>query len=155
MLPVVVFGQEDEKTKTDVSVVVSVTNREGESVEKSYPATDTEIVRRCTFVEIEGKYYYDVSVLLKTILHLKAKPIIMNELFSPYVYTDDVKGRAVLMIVRDINGKKIYKKTFKNSYLYIFSNGEMHVGQPKFKKVFISRAGEDCYGIVKEKEGVW
>ena len=33
MLPVVVFGQEDEKTKTDVSVVVSVTNREGESVE--------------------------------------------------------------------------------------------------------------------------
>ena len=107
--------------------------------EKSRPSTDTEIVRRCSLLDIEGKYYDDVTVTMKST--------------SPdYFITDKYK---VKVTVQDKNGKKIYKKTFKNCYLYIFSNGQVQVGQPKFNQIVISRAGERWYGEIKEKEGVW
>ena len=107
--------------------------------EKSRPSTDTEIVRRCSLLDIEGKYYNDVTVTMKST--------------SPdYFITDKYK---VKVTVQDKNGKKIYKKTFKNCYLYIFSNGQVQVGQPKFNQIVISRAGERWFGEIKEKEGVW
>ena len=58
-------------------------------------------------------------------------------------------------VATDKNGKKIYKKTFKNCYLYIFTNGQVQVGKPKFNQVIISKAGERWFGEIKEKEGIW
>ena len=107
--------------------------------EKSSPSTDTEIVRRCSFMDIDGEYYDDVIVTMKST--------------SPDLFiTDKYK---VKVTVQDKKGKKIYKKTFKNCYLYIFSNGQVQVGQPKFNQIVISRVGERWYGEIKEKVGVY
>ena len=107
--------------------------------ETSKPSTDTEIVRRCSFLDIEGKYYDDVTVTMKST--------------SPdYFFT---KKYRVYVTVQNKKGKKIYKKTFKNCYLYIFSNGQVQVGQPKFDQIVIRRVGEQWYGEIKEKEGIW
>ena len=61
------------------------------------------------------------------------------------------------VIVKDESDKKIYKKTFKNCYLYIFSNGQIQVGKPKFHRIVIRQSWYDntwC-GEIKEKEGIW
>lgn len=34
--------------------------------EKAKPMTDTEIVRKCAFLDVEGKYYENVTVTLKS-----------------------------------------------------------------------------------------
>jgi len=107
--------------------------------EKSSPSRDTEIVCRCPFMNIEGEYYFYVTVTLKSI--------------SPdYIFTDKYK---VKIIVSDKYGNKIYKKTFKNSYLYIFSNGQIQVGKPKFTQVLITKEDDGWYAEIKEKEGIW
>lgn len=107
--------------------------------EKSFPSIDTEIVRRCSIMDIEGKYYKNVTITLKST--------------SPdYFITDKYK---VKVFVKDEEGKKLYQKTFKNCYLYIFSNGQVQVGQPKFRQILISRVSDDWFGEIKEKEGVW
>ena len=107
--------------------------------EKSSPSRNTEIVRRCPFMNIEGEYYFYVTVTLKSI--------------SPdYFFTDKYK---VKIIVSDKYGNKIYKKTFKNSYLYIFSNGQIQVGKPKFTQVLITKEDDGWYAEIKEKEGIW
>ena len=107
--------------------------------ESSSPSTDTEIIRRCSLIDIEGKVYSNVVVTLKST--------------SPdYLLTDNYK---VKVKVTDGNGKKIYKKTFSNCYLYIFSNGQIQVGKPKFDKIIIFKAESSWYGKIKEKEGIW
>lgn len=45
-----------------------------------------------------------------------------------------------------------------NRYLYIYSNGQIQVGKPKFNQVIIRRGTlfEDmCFGLIREKEGIW
>ncbi len=86
---------------------------------------------------IEGKEYRNVVMTLKST--------------SPdLLITDKVK-----VLVKDENGKKVYKKTFKNCYLYIFSNGQVQDGKPKFNQIVISRVSDSWFGEIKEKEGVW
>lgn len=109
--------------------------------EKSRPSFDTEIVRRCSFLNIEGKSYSDVVVTLKSI--------------SPYNNNNLTDKYKVKVKVTDENGKKIYKKTFSNSYLYIFSNGQIQVGKPKFNQILIQKALTSWFGEINEKEGVW
>ena len=117
------FAQEDEK-------------------ESSRPSYDTEIVRRCAGIVIEGENYYDAVITLKSI--------------SPDHFLTE--KHKVKVLVEDKNGKKIYKKTFKNAYLYIFSNGQIQVGQPKFNQIIIRKGILDdslWFGEIREKEGVW
>lgn len=122
-----------------VCMTMAFSFAQSDEPETSKPSTDTEIVRRCSFLDIEGKYYDDVTVTMKST--------------SPdYFFT---KKYRVYVTVQNKKGKKIYKKTFKNCYLYIFSNGQVQVGQPKFDQIVIRRAGEQWYGEIKEKEGVW
>ena len=110
--------------------------------EYSSPSRDTEIVRKCNWIDIEGKLYDNVSVIMKST--------------SPdYFISDKYKVR---ILVKDQNGKKIYKKTFNNSYLYIYSNGQIQIGKPKFNQIVIKRLESDenwWYGIIREKEGVF
>lgn len=103
--------------------------------EKSRPSYDTTIARKCWAIDIEGEYHYDVVVTLKS-----------NSFIS-----DKYK---VKVLVTDVKGNKIYKKTFKNANLYIFSDGQIHVGKPKFTRLFV---GKDNYGsvcLIYEREGV-
>ena len=117
---------------------------QSEEPEKSFPSRDTEIVRRCSLIDIEGEYYHDVVVTLKS--YYKESESLLG-----------IKGGyRVKVIVKDGNGKKIYKKTFKNSNLYIFRGGHVQVGKPKFHQMIIEQWESDYwFGKIREKEGIW
>ncbi len=113
------------------------------SQETSSPSDDTEIERKCTFMDIEGKIYEDVTVKIKSRrwnVHL--------------FYT--TKDRVIVRVI-DKDGNQIYKHKFVNDYLYIFSSGQLQVGRPKFNRVIIYRDDSQAtyYGIIREKEGVF
>jgi hypothetical protein len=57
--------------------------------------------------------------------------------------------------VKDKKGKKIYKKDFIRSYLYIFNNGQIQIGKPKFNQIVIKRDNDYWYGEINEKEGIY
>ena len=104
--------------------------------ETTKPLYDVEIVRKDVTLDIEGIYYRNVTISLKT-----------KGLFS-----DKVKVNVV-----DKWGISIYKKTLKNAYLYVFSNGQIQVGRPNFSQIVIFP--KDSFGrisgIIREKEGVY
>ena len=127
-----------------ISLIFAVLNcfAQNDETESSKPSYDTEIVRRCAGIVIEGEDFFNVIVTLKSI--------------SPYHFLSD--KHKVKVLVKDENGKKIYKKTFSNAYLYIFSNGQIQVGKPKFNQIVIRKGILDerlWFGEIREKEGVW
>lgn len=108
--------------------------------EESLPTYDTEIERKCSVIDIEGNYYFDVTVTLKSL--------------SPDFFSDLYK---VKVLVKDENKKTIYKNTLKNAYMYIYSNGQIQIGKPKFNQIIIASDPEKktWIGLIREKEGVW
>lgn len=108
-------------------------------VEMSKPTTDIEIERFVRGIDIEGDIYENVLVNIKS--------------FSPDIHS---KYR-VKIIIKDENNKKIYDKTFNNTFLYIFSNGQIQIGRQKFDKMIIYRSKYtgNYWGIIREKEGVY
>ena len=122
------------------AVSIACFGQDNTSTEKSYPLEDAEIERRLEYIDIEGEKYAAVVVTLKS--------------SSPdYIFTSKYKVRVT---VRSIEGKRIWGKTF-NAYLYVFSDGEVHVGKPKFTQLLIykSEMFDGYVGIVKEKEGIY
>ena len=73
---------------------------------------------------------------------------------SYYFITNKYKVKVKVV---DENGKSIYKKTLKNAFLYVFSNGQIQVGKPNFNQILIteSELTDDNIGIIREKEGVY
>ena len=109
--------------------------------EKAKPMTDTEIVRKCAFLDVEGKYYENVTVTLKS-----------NQ--PDFIFTDKYK---VKVTVTDASCSKVWNKTFKNAFLYVFSSGQIQVGKQNFDQLVISKSSSTGYwiGMVREKEGVY
>ena len=109
--------------------------------EKIKPLLDTEIVRKCANLDIEGKYYENVTVTIKS-----------NE--PDYVWIDQYK---VKVTVTDASGNKVWKKTLNNSFLYVFSDGQIQIGKKNFYKMVILRSSSsgNWEGVVREKEGVY
>lgn len=109
--------------------------------EKAKPMTDTEIVRKCAILDVEGKYYDNVTVTIKS-----------NQ--PDFSFTDKYK---VKVTVTDTSGSKVWNKTFKNAFLYVFPNGQIQVGKPNFDKLVITKSSPtgDWIGVVREKEGVY
>lgn len=113
-----------------------------EKPESVAPSCDTKIVRRCRWLDIEGEMYDSVTVSLKS-----KRP--------DYWARDEYQ---VEVLVKNMKEKIVYKKTFNNAYLYIFSNGAIYVGKPRFHRVEIEPIdydGMSPYGIIREEEGVW
>lgn len=121
-----------------ISTVGFAQNSEEETTK---PIIDTEIVRKVTVLDIEGKCYENVIVTFKS-----NKP--------DFVWTDKYK---VKVTVTDSSGKKLWNKTFKNSFLYVFSSGQIQVGKPNFDQIVIckSSASGNWIGQVREKEGIF
>lgn len=96
---------------------------------------NTEIFRH----NIEGFIHKDVTVTIKSL--------------NKTTLDSRVKIR-----VKNSKGKVIYKNTFRNDYLYIFSDGQIQVGIPKFNKLIIypyeNEKGK-WYGKIRWKEGIW
>lgn len=109
--------------------------------ETAKPMTDTEVVRRVAILDIEGKQYENVVVTMKSTT-------------PDYFITDKYK---VKVKVEDSNGKKIWSKTFKNAFLYVFSNGQVQIGKKNFDQMVIQKVStNDAWiGLVREKEGIY
>lgn len=110
-------------------------------LEKASPMTDTEIVRKCAILDVEGKYYDNVTVTIKS-----------NQ--PDFFFTDKYK---VKVTVTDASGSKVWNKTFKNAFLYVFPNGQVQVGKQNFDKLVIAKSSStgEWIGMVREKEGVY
>ena len=114
---------------------------QNDETEKASPMTETEIVRKCAILDVEGKQYENVTVTIKS--------------KSPdYFLTDKFK---VKVTVTDESGVKVWNKTFKNAFLYVFSNGQIQVGKQNFDKLVIAKSSStgEWVGMVREKEGVY
>ena len=107
--------------------------------EKTSPQRGLEMERKVSVLDIEGKIYYDVVMTMKS-----NDP---GPLSDPHV---KIKVKAS-------SGKKIWKKTFEKSYLYVFKGGQIQIGRPNFVQIFIDKPkNSECWeGIVREKEGVY
>ena len=92
-----------------------------DETEKASPMQNAELIRKVCFLDIEGEVYTDVVVAIKSI--------------SPDGFFSD-KYR-VKVKVTDSNGKTVWNKTMKNAYLYVFSDGQIQIGRPKFSQLVI------------------
>lgn len=112
---------------------------QSDETEKASPMTDTEIVRKCAILDVEGKYYDNVTVTIKS-----------NQ--PDFFFTDKYK---VKVTVTDASGSKVWNKTFKNAFLYVFPNGQVQVGKQNFDKLVIAKSSStgEWIGMVREKEG--
>lgn len=124
-----------------ISVNCQASDMVDEEPETTTPIHGTEIERYCTLMDIEHKIYADVKVIIKS-----------ND--PDYVWTTKHK---VYFKVIDSEGNVVYKKTFKNAYLYVFRSGQIQIGKKNFDQVVIrkSESSEDWLGIIREKEGVF
>ncbi len=109
--------------------------------ETAMPLTDTEVIRKVVLLDIEGKQYENVRISFKSVT-------------PDYLISDKYK---VKIKVIDANGKLIYKKTLKNVFLYVFSNGQIQVGKKNFNQIVITKSSysEEYIGVIREKEGVY
>lgn len=109
--------------------------------ETTKPLTDMEVIRKVAVLDIEGKMYENVTISFKSIT-------------PDYFITD--KYRVKVKVV-DRDGKSIYKKTLKNAFLYVFSNGQIQVGKPNFNQILVTKTEltDDNIGVIREKEGVY
>ena len=114
---------------------------QSDETEKASPMTDTEIVRKCAILDVEGKYYDNVTVTVKS-----------NQ--PDFFFTDKYK---VKVTVTAASGSKVWNKTFKNAFLYVFPNGQVQVGKQNFDKLVIAKSSStgEWIGMVREKEGVY
>lgn len=114
---------------------------QSDETEKASPMTETEIVRKCAILDVEGKQYENVIVTIKS-----------NQ--PDFFFTDKYK---VKVTVTDASGSKVWNKTFKNAFLYVFSNGQIQIGKKNFNQMLISNSSisGNWEGIVREKEGVY
>ena len=105
--------------------------------EKAYPLTDHEVVRRVALIDVEGTTYENVVVSMKS--------------------TSSVGKDKVKVVITDSKGKKIWKKTLKNVFLYVFSEGQVQVGNGGFHQIVIYKLSHtaDFIGKIREKEGVY
>ncbi len=105
------------------------------------PLTDTEVVRKVAIMDVEGKIFTNVEVSMKCV--------------SPdYFLTDIYK---VKVNIKDAEGKTLWKKTFKNVYLFVFSEGQVQVGKQNFNQLLIQKSSytDDFLGKIREKEGIF
>lgn len=99
------------------------------------PTFGVELFREVKLADIEKKFYVNVTVELKA-----------SELVD---WTTGVK-----VTVKDIKGKRIYKKRFKKSYLYAFSDGTIQIGKGNATTqlvLFKSKENNEWFVGIREK----
>lgn len=109
--------------------------------ETTEPLINKEVVRRVAALDIEGTNHEDVTVTLKS-----AEP--------DYILSNTYR---VKVKVTDKEGKTIYRKTFKDAFLYVFPDGQVQVGRKNFDQIVItpSETPDENVGAIREKEGVY
>ena len=109
--------------------------------EKAKPLIDQEVMRKVALIDIEGATYENVIVSMKSAS-----------------LDDFITGKnKVEVVITDSKGKKIWKKTLKNVFLYVFSEGQVQVGNGGFHQIVIDKSSYtgDFIGKIREKEGIY
>ena len=108
--------------------------------EKTSPLTDVTIERFVSMMDIEGKKYENVTVRIKSVSA-----------------TNSIWGiNRVNIKIKSSEGETLWRRTFMDTYLYVFSEGQIQVGKPNFNMIIIYRDDNGIYtGIIREKEGVY
>lgn len=97
--------------------------------ESAEPTFGVTLERECSDIAIENTIYHNVTI------ELKAADI--SDLFT----------YGVKVTVTDENGKKIYKKRFSKSYLYVF---------PTSKTIQVGKGNAIIQvGLYKNRDGEW
>ena len=62
----------------------------------------------------------------------------------------------VKVTIKNKEGKTIWKKTLKNVFLYVFSDGQIQVGKNNFNMILVrkSKKIDGIISIIRIKEGV-
>lgn len=112
-----------------------------EEPETTSPLTDVVVVRKVDRLDLDGEILRNVEVTL-------------NPVSPDYLINDKYK---VKVKVTDFRGKKIWKKTLKGVFLYVFSNGQIQVGRKNFRPLVIwePTLTDGTTGIIREREGVY
>ena len=88
-------------------------------------------------MDLEGKYFIHTKITLKSI----------NSFYN-----------NVKVTIFDLSNKKIWKKTIKGAFLYVFPSGQVQVGQRNFNQIIIYREkkdSDDFFCIVNTEEGIY
>lgn len=109
--------------------------------ESATPLTDMEVVRKVAVLDIDGDIYYNVVMTFKSI--------------SPDYFISD--RYRVKVMVEDVKGRIVWKRTFRNVFLYVFSSGQVQVGKSNFDIIVVYKNTDtgNYIGKVREKEGVF
>ena len=124
-----------------IFATLAFSQSQGDETETTKPMIDTEIERTVSVIDIEGTTYEDVKITIKSI--------------SPDYFLFD-KYR-VKVTIKDKNGKKIWKKTLNNAFMYVFKNGQVQIGKPNFDQIVIYKSpfSNSYYGVIREREGIY
>lgn len=124
-----------------MSFTCQASERMDGDTEKASPMPGMEVERKCVAIDIEGKKYDNVKVILES--------------NNPDMFFTTT--HKVSIVVKDENDKIIYKKKYSNTYLYIFHTGQIQVGNKNFSKlvIFKDKSDGEWYCVIREKEGVW
>lgn len=114
------------------------------AMESAKPVKNAVVVRKLSEIDVEGTKYENVTVTMK------------SKTRSEYYSTKD----KVQITITDMLGKTLWKKTFKNVFLYVFSDGQVQIGQGKFVQALIEKLPQplssgDFKGKIREKVGIF
>lgn len=119
------------------AIFLSAFSTYGETVDPLY---DTKVMRFCDTLCIENDWYENVTVSMICI--------------SPDYFIHN--NPRVKIRVKDKDGNLIWKKTLYNTYLYVFSRGQVQIGKPNFNQIVIWRSPLGYYyGMVSIEEGIY
>lgn len=82
--------------------------------------------------------------------------VVLKSNTPDYFFTDKGNVKVQVTVPMPEGEKVVFKKKFKDSYLYIFRSGQIQVGKPNFDKLVITPKKDGLtYGEINEKEGVY
>lgn len=118
------------------STVSTFAQSEGESVK---PIGGITLYRNVSLAAIEQNNYLDVIV--------KFKAAELGDYFT----------NGVVVVVDNNTGKKIYRKRFSKSYLYVFSDGTIEVGKGNALTQIILFKYKDGsgWGMILKERGIY
>jgi hypothetical protein len=91
----------------------------------------------------------------KYFVALKVFKILLNAKRLFYSIGLVIEYKVKVTIV-DMDGKEVWRKTLKNVYLYVFSDGQIQVGKQNFTKILITKNVSGTFnGKIRENEGVY
>ena len=125
-----------KKIITVFVVVLMAGQLMAQETETATSLSNTKIVRNVSKMDVEGKIYNNVKVTLRSV-------------------TSGYNTKVKVTIV-DMSGRSVWKKTLHNSFLWVFDEGQIQVGQPKFNKIVIHKNTSGSYsGEIREYEGIY